>query len=100
LVSTIRALPDFCLGYYRGDPNDIRLERTGYHGAIGGETFPTPLVRIAADDLFARVLSDRVAFVPFSQGRIADYPNEQGQTAGGEMILQPCQPLVHNPLAA
>ena len=28
------------------DPNDIRLERTGYHGAIGGETLPTPLVRI------------------------------------------------------
>jgi len=24
----------------------------------------------------------------------------RGQTAGGEMILQPCQPLVHNPLAA
>src|SRR5262249_709534 len=22
----------------------------------------------------------------------------RGQTAGGEMILQPCQPLVHNPL--
>jgi len=24
----------------------------------------------------------------------------RGQTAGGEMILQPCQPLVHNPLTA
>ena len=24
----------------------------------------------------------------------------RGQTAGGEMILQPCQPLAHNPLAA